>query len=222
MNLIETLVRLIINNKDVPRVQVEREISPILEIFLESVMDRLAERGKIPKGKYRLLAPEFPIQSIDGNNENKKTTSIDYLMLNISEKKLFFVELKTNSTSFRYIQFKTYQESIKEINKNGAGALFEFLKFLTQKNKKYETYKTEVGKMMPEAEWKSIKEAELIYLAPKKMGRLNKRRSTENQEAIRKIKFIFFGDLHTNNDIDHEFSDDWKMITHHLRELDSN
>jgi len=104
MEFIKKLVKSIVDNKDMPKVQVEREISPILEIFIENLMSDLAKNKLfIERGSYKLVAPEFPLDNgkKEKGKNNQRSTNIDFLLLNKNTKTLYFVELKTDSKSFK-------------------------------------------------------------------------------------------------------------------------
>ncbi|RLA72160.1 MAG: hypothetical protein DRG24_03760 [Epsilonproteobacteria bacterium] len=215
MKFVETLIKSIVDNKDMPKVQVEREISPILEIFIESFMNNLAINNKVEEGTYKFIAPEFPLSNED---ENNRSVNIDYLLLNEKSNTLYFIELKTDSSSFKLSQYEYYKNTIH--NKTTT-ELYNFLKDL--ENKKYKNYKIKVvDESISEEEFKKIKHIKLIYLAPKKLTLENTRRSGAGQDAINSIEFITFEDLHMFNDIDHEFSAEWNVITSHLVKLDKN
>jgi len=214
MKFIKTLVSSIVANKNMPKVQVEREISPILELFIEDFMDELGKNGKIDKGSYKFIAPEYPLSNED---DNHRSVNIDYLLLNIDTNTLYFVELKTDSSSFKLEQYHYYLDVIR--NKSTV-ELYDFLGSL--KNIKYKNYKKEIDKNITEEEFKNIKKIELIYLAPKKLTLPNKRRNKEGQTAIEEINFITFEDINEFNSINSEYSKIWKEITPILIHLDDN
>ncbi len=214
MKFIKDLVSSIVKNKDMPKVQVEREISPILEMFIESFMDELGKNGKIEEGNYKFIAPEFPLSNQD---DNHRSVNIDYLLLNKDTNTLYFIELKTDSSSFKLEQYHYYLDVIA--NKSTI-ELYDFLGSL--KNTKYKNYKKEIDQNITEEEFKNIRKIELIYLAPKKLTLPNKRRNEKGQKAIEEINFITFEDLDKFNNINSEYSTIWKEITPILVDLDDN
>jgi hypothetical protein len=222
-NFVEELIKTIVDNRYMPKVQVEREFSPILEIFIESVMNELAKKNVIWGGEYKLIASEFPLNN--GENNNLRSVNIDYLLVNISTKDLVFVELKTDSHSFDQKQYELYKTIIE---KNNSKELYDFLSKL--KHPKYKIYKKEiVDKNLKEldlAGFEKVRGIKLIYIAPQKLKGENKYRGSDGKEAIEYIKnsgkFVTFEDLRNHNDITSEFKDEWKIITKHLIELDKN
>jgi hypothetical protein len=236
MRFIEKLISEIVKNKDMPKVQVEREIGPIIEIFIVEFINKLAEekikslvKGRneliLEEGCYELIAPEFPLQSesIIDDKQTNRSTNIDYLMYNKDTQTLYLIELKTDSSSFKLEQHRIYKRVIDKIDKQGAGYLYDFLENLS--NKKYKKYKDDVvddnmsGKKKA---WQDIKKAKLIYLAPGRLAKDNPRRGDSGQEAIDEINFIHFEHLYQHRDIDHKYRDEWQIITKHLRALDLN
>jgi hypothetical protein len=223
---VEKLIVSIVENKDIPKVQVERALSPILEIFIESVMNELANKGVIWKGEYELIAPEFPLDN--GEKDNARSTNIDFLLFNKSERSLVFVELKTDSRSFDTKQYKLYKKCIE--NKRGED-LYAFLNKLG--HEKYKKYKKKIDEKLKEIQLdglEQVSEIKIVYLAPKKLTEENKHRGKAGREAIENLtkkngdleKFVTFEDLENNNIIKHEFKEEWKIITKHIQELNNN
>ncbi len=212
LSFVKLLVKSIVENKKMPKVQVEREISPILEIFLESFINELAKNHKIDNGTYKFIAPEFPLST---ELENDQSFNIDFLMEN--DKTLYLVELKTDSSSFHHKQLTRYENVMKKTPEE----LFEFLKKL--ENKKYKNllkYITNKG-YNSFNKFNSIK---LIYIAPKNL--VIKNWGDENLKAIQKLQtthnLITFEDLDEFNNIKHDFSEIWQNITPILKTLDEN
>lgn len=220
MKFVKTLVESIVKNKDMPKVQVEREISPIIEIFIEGFMDELAKNNKIDEGAYKLIAPEFPLSNKDDNHRSK---NIDFLVLNKDTNVLYFVELKTDSSSFKLEQYTYYKDII---NNKSTTELYEFLESL--KNVKYKDFKENIiDENITKSDFQNIKKMKLIYLAPKKI--LTRQWGSKNKSAIdnmlkkdTSVSFISFEDLNQFNNINHEFNDVWKIITSILVGLDNN
>ena len=88
----------IIDGKDTPKAQVERYISPILEIFVAKAI------GKIVGKEIELVSAEFPIKKGD----SYQSTNIDFLLASNDE--IVFLELKTDSTSGNASQMSIYEE----------------------------------------------------------------------------------------------------------------
>ena len=229
MEFVEKLISSIIENRHMPKVQVEREISPILDIFIEDILESASKFNQnIDKGTYRFIAPEFPLQSLklENNKKTNRSTNIDYLLLNEDTQDLYFVELKTDSSSFKYEQFEIYEDliSTKSLMPN---ELYDFLsKSLTstkyQNLKKFILEKMNFNKDSKENPFDNIKNIKLVYIAPRKMferqwkGKNNRAiRSIENNHSI--INFHDFKNIEVS-----KYKDEWKYIRKYLAQLDKN
>ena len=200
-----------------PKVQVERELSPILEIFLEGFMNNLAQKGIIDAGNYQFIAPEFPLTN---GEDNGRSINIDYLMLN--NKTLYLIELKTDSGSFTHKQYNEYKNVIKD---NTPQELYDFLSKLAEKQPKYKYLKEYIDKNIEKSNinnFSDIEKIKLLYIAPKRI--LDRKWGKGNSDAVAELnkkQLITFDDLHMFNQIDHEFSAEWEIITSHLVRLDN-
>ena len=227
MEFIEKLINLIVENKDMPKVQVERELSPIIEIFIEDILKDGSKIDKrIQEGNYKLIATEFPLQSKTKENDKDtyRSTNIDYLLLNEKYNELYLVELKTDSKSFENKQFLYYKEIIE--NKKPAYELFEFLDELENKKYKYLTsyVREKMGVKEDENPFENIKKIHLVYIAPKKM--FTKNWGDENQKCMIDLQeeenyaIINFSDF---KKIDvKSYKKEWSIITKKIEELDKN
>ncbi len=145
-------------------------------------------------------------------------------MFNEESEILYFVELKTDSSSFKLSQHLIYEDIVKKISLGrGAGELYDFLGEL--KSAKYQNYKAYVVDTNISRDiWPKIESAKLIYIAPKKLAKekekVNPRRGEEGQQAISEATFICFSDLCET--IDHKYNNEWQIITKHLKRLDDN
>ena len=89
----------------IPKAQVERYVSPILSIFLEDIL-----KSKFGN-EYVMIAPEFPIRiGTLKDNESNQSVNIDFLLYNKTQNKFTFVELKTDSKSFKSSQLEIYNK----------------------------------------------------------------------------------------------------------------
>ncbi len=212
MEFIEVLVKSIVANRNMPKVQVERELSPILEIFIEDILNY-----KFKSDSFELIAPEFPIQSkvLENNKKTNRSTNIDFLLRN--KNTLYFVELKTDSNSFKTEQFEIYKEILQ--NKN-TKELYCFLEQL--KNKKYKFYTQKLKEKINNFD--EIKDIKLVYLAPSNMFNINKHWGNYRKELIQEIQkehcVINFKEL--KNVKVRRFEKEWKIISDIIEELDTN
>jgi hypothetical protein len=217
-DFLKALISNIVENKFMPKVQVERQISPILDVFISDLINQLSLEGKIIKGDYDLIASEFPSQLDEIINKKRtlRSSNIDYLFLNKITKSLLLVELKTDSKSFNLLQYKSYLEVVKRINEENAGFFGGFLSLLT--NPKYKLYLKAIEEKVSKHTWEQIKSAKVIYFAPKKIK--TKKWGIENRKAINEISFIHFEDFPF--EIEHTFKEEWKIVRKGLLELDKN
>lgn len=208
MEFLEKLMQVIVDEgTQTPKAQVERYISPILGIFLEEILKKTFHK------EYQMIVPEFPIRDgmihKEGTNQS---TNIDYLMFNKTDNKFVFIELKTDSKSFKLSQFDIYQE-LKDLCKNSneifGNQLFESL----EKIKKHSIAKTKyqylIDKLNVIPSVKTINDMEIIYLVPAKT------KLKEKQD----LGILYFNDLPTELPL---FSKEWKIILEYLKKLDIN
>jgi len=106
MTFLIDLLNLLAENKKFPAYQAERRIDIFINFFLVDILKH--EIGKRQKDfQVAFIAPEFPLKK-QGNNQS---TNVDYLCVledKLGNKKILFVELKTDSSSFDEDQLKTY------------------------------------------------------------------------------------------------------------------
>lgn len=202
MEFLDVLMQTVIKSKDIPKAQVERYVSPILEIFIASALSKILDK------KIELIMPEFPIKK----EENNQSTNIDYLLT--SEDEIIFLELKTDTTSSNDGQMKVYEklrsrDSLGEDLHND----FEEIKNNSSKKKKYETHQALIKDKLNNL--KKLHKLKIVYLIPKQLKESIKF-NTENKTVIT------FEDLYNHRDIEHDFSSEWGKITTYLKALDSN
>ncbi len=185
--------------------------------------------GKSLKGKYKLIAPEFPLQKyknfdfIDKNGKYKKnyqSTNIDYLLLNTDTNKLVFLELKTDSSSFNEDQLKIYQnlqESPPTLSKLKNDVLT-----IQKKSKKKSKYDYLLNLIDDDI---STQEIEIIYLIPEMLKKDKKFVDACNNSFIN-INRISFKDINkvyfSKNSKVYKFQKEWKIIKKQLQELNNN
>ncbi len=202
MEFVEILMQTIIKSKDIPKAQVERYVSPILEIFLASALSKILGKN------IEMITPEFPIKK-DANNQS---TNVDFLLT--SEDEIIFVELKTDTTSGNDHQMEIYQ-NLKKSDKLGLKLFedFEQIKNKSSKKKKYKIHQNNIEHKLNNL--KNLQKFKIIYLVPKNL----KNKNSFDEEGK---KVITFEELYQNNEINHEFANEWKIITSHLKALDDN
>lgn len=213
----DVLLGKIMCNRYVPKSQVERQLSPIIEVFLESAMQKLADEGIIWDGQYRLLATEFPIHNQyplgEGDRSSySSSTNIDFLVIDTSNRKIILVELKTDYQSMDKEQLNRYREMIKSDCPNKGKQLYEFLDILKSKNSKYFQYINSINEIENDCHCKlsDLYDLRLLYIAPKNM----------NIPQYDNIKLVSFSDFYDNNYISHPFKEDWEIVTKYIKQLD--
>ena len=202
MEFLNTLMQTIIDGKDTPKAQVERYISPILEIFVAKAIGRIV--GK----EIELVSAEFPIKKGD----SYQSTNIDFLLASNDE--IVFLELKTDSTSGNASQMSIYEE-LTGCDCIGEKLVCDFNDIMNHSSKKVK-YKKVYEKIAPKLERiKKLDKLSIIYLVPKNL-------KEKSSFCIDKKTVITFGELDANNEIEHSFADEWKIITSYLKTLDDN
>jgi hypothetical protein len=216
-SLTEVLLDKIRNNRYVSKFQVERQLSPIINIFLESAMQKLADENIIWSGKYKLLAAEFPIHNQyplgEGDrSSNASSFNIDFLAMDISSKTIILIELKTDYKSMKGEQLSRYDAILRSDCPDKGKRLSEFLDILKDKNPKYIQHVNSINEIENDCHCKlsDLNDIRLLYIAPKKL----KIQQSEN------VKHISFSDLYNHNDISHPSKEDWKSVTKFMQELD--
>ena len=92
----QALIERIMEGTMIPKVQTEREVGPILDLFLEGLLTEAFREDPQLSGPIATVCREFPFKKPD----SRQSTNIDWLMRNAEREQLIFVELKTADTSF--------------------------------------------------------------------------------------------------------------------------
>lgn len=193
-----------------PKVQVERIVSPILGMFIEEIFNAKFKDDSNYSGKYELISPEFPLKK----GGNYQSTNIDFLLLNREKKLILFLELKTDSSSYREEQYDIYLKYKNRIEEDSARifiADIENIKLNSDKSDKYKAICEKLEKMKEEL--KQIRKVALVYLIPaKKLSEFKKKYPGD--------LFLSFSDL--PDKINHQYSEYWSVIRKDLLKLDNN
>ncbi|MBX3007640.1 MAG: hypothetical protein KF816_06385 [Melioribacteraceae bacterium] len=211
-SFINCLMENILEGTKIPKVQVEREVGFILGIFIEELLCEKLKMNDEYSGNYQLISREFPLKK-DNNNQS---TNIDFLLLNKEKGILIFLELKTDSSSNNNEQLQIYLDYKKRINEATAALLLNDLLVIknnSSKPKKYDYIMTKIEKFS--SALAHINKTLVIYLVPgEPKNGIKKPKSNE-------IDLLWsFSDLPI--DINHQYSDEWKIIQKYLTELDKN
>ena len=205
---IERLMENIMRLTMVPKVQVERAIAPILGLFIEDLLS--IKWGK----QVEMICEEFPLRKAPMKDiQIYQSTNIDWLLYNVSDDELVFLELKTAYTKFDPSQEDRYLQLIAEILKSGSLFLvrdIEKIKDVSLERKKYEEVLTRVHKNPC---YSVCKKAKLVYLAPSAMRDARPRRVNGG------VEWLSFEDL--PDKISGELALEWAVIHRNLVKLDS-
>jgi len=113
--------------RDLPAYQLERRADIFFSLYLKEVLEK--ELGKRENKKIELhevIIPEFPIKKKGkGGRESNQSNKLDYVLFARDRSKVYFVELKTDSGSWR-------EKQDKYLNNAQIAAFAELLKDLTK------------------------------------------------------------------------------------------
>lgn len=198
------ILKQILEDYQMPKVRVEDRIASFLDKHLAEMLN-LEFYGSIkPTDPIRLVAREFPIK----NSIDSKSITIDALLANRT--KIFLMELKTSSGSFKESQLNNYLNLKNKIFEQSAEFLITDLFCIKNVSKEYSKYNFLIRRLREKnlPDFSLIRDVEIIYLAPEKLR--------TSVEKYRNIRFISFSDLHNLDFVSEEF----KVITENLRHID--
>lgn len=193
-----------------PKFQVERAIGPILGIFIEDAMRSLLGAG------VHLIAAEFPLKK--GNNQS---SNIDWLLYDSDSRKLIFLELKTDRSSFRHGQLANYLEKGSAADRlwQKLRSDLECIQASTKKKEKYKAYLDGIDRIVDRLSEGgqgrigfSPVGVKVVYLAPA--------RCTPDQDAVSRAGLSFesfvFDDLPAEI---RGYNEYWKLLRQFLVKL---
>jgi hypothetical protein len=187
-----------------PKRQVEGDVALFLEGYFSDILNLVFYNSINPIDPIQMVAREYPIKK----TQNNQSIVVDVLLAN--RKKIFLLELKTSSSSFREDQIFMYINLKKKILEKGGGFLISDLDEIKASSREASKYDFFIRNLRKKgfSGFSLIRDAEIIYLAPEKL-----RASIEKYGNIR---FISFSDLHKLDSV----STDFKVITNHFRHID--
>lgn len=209
-SFINELMMNILEGAKIPKVQVERELSPILGMFMGAILTKKFENSDVFSGEYQLITPEFPLKK-DGNNQS---TNIDYMLFNKTKKAMVLLELKTDPSSSNANQTDTYGLLKDKITESSAHFLKTDIDSIIQstgKKAKYEYVAKRLEKTLEGEELSKINQCTVIYLVPNAIKEV-----TKNNKSVDYV--LTFKDLPQH--IEHDHADAWQIISQYLHELD--
>ena len=188
----------------IPKLQIERAVSPILSIFIEVLITDFLKDNPELSGNIELILPEFPFKKLEGN----QSTNIDWLMINKQKGYLFFIELKTAASSFKQEQLQEYKTIKNFIKKFTAKFLFEEVAIIRDKSNEQKKYDFILKKLAAyEKYFHQITNSEIIYIAP-----------TSVKQKIKDVPVIAFSDFPA--DLNHTFSKEWQQLRSFFQSID--
>ncbi len=208
---IQALMEQIMAGAMIPKVQIEREVSPILGMFLEELLTITFKDDPLLSGSFRIICPEFPLKKAD----NRQSTNIDWLMYNAERKQLIFVELKTADTSVNSAQGEIYRDKQKKIRSCGASFLIEDLRQLRDASGEHGKYNHVLKNAVDQHEeaLAACREAFIVYLVPGSIKeRVDKCAYADHVLSFSLLPRSIFG----------PFAAEWEVIQPYLCELDDS
>lgn len=203
------LMERIVESHQIPKVQVERVVSPILSMFVADALTKKFANNDSLRGKYELVCMEFPLKK----PENSQSTNIDFLLVNTTTLSIVFLEIKTDSRSIDRNQLEIYLKLRDEVKEFGGGFLLRNLSEIAGRSARGNKYLFLQNMIAPyKRTIIDSSELKIIYLVPKV---LKSRLVAENN-----IDAVFsFMDLPDN--IDGDLAEEWCIIKESLVKLES-
>lgn len=204
----------LLEGSQIPKVQVERSVGPVLGFFLAEVLTATLKDDGALSGRYRMLCPEFPLAK--GNS--LQSTNIDFLLYNEDRQALVFLELKTAGSSFSPEQAVIYLENKLKVLDHGAAYLvsdLERIKAASSEPQKYAAVQQLLETRFPGGmgAMAQCRQLHVIYLVPAQL-------KERDPHLKRMDKALSFGELAM--DIDGPFAEEWATIGQTLQQLDNN
>lgn len=205
----------LLEGSQIPKVQVERSVGPVLGFFLAEVLTATLKDDGALSGRYRMLCPEFPLAK--GNS--LQSTNIDFLLYNEDRQALVFLELKTAGSSFSPDQAVIYLENKLKVLDHSAAYLvhdLERIKASSTEPQKYAAVQQMLETRFPggTGAMAQCRQLHVIYLVPAQL------KERDWHLLKRTDKALSFGELAM--DIDGPFAEEWATIGQTLQQLDDN
>jgi len=191
-NFLDPFFDLLAENKRFPSYQAERRIDIFINFYIKSILEDFI--GK----EIAFVAPEFPLKKEQGN----QSTNVDYLCVQTESenKKILFVELKTDSDSFdidqlqtyvNYKNSKTWKDCIEDI---GIIATSKGMKYNNRK-KYFHLIKTLEKYNLLNCDKESINSIDLIIEQEKRTNDVNEKINLKGRFTYQLKKLFAFSDL---------------------------
>ena len=204
---VQALMLHIMEQVNVPKVQVERAVGPILGMFIADVLSAKFQ------DKLEMISPEFPLRkSSSAVSDTCQSTNIDWLLYSTMNDEFLFLELKTTDTTYKQEQAEIYLTVMRKIWASGSRFLVEDLERIASVSGEYGKYRRILARVEADPRYVNCRKARLVYLAPEVMRR---QCASLGSDAT----FLSFAELPV--DIEHQFAPEWKVIRDHLVQLDT-
>ena len=188
------LFKVLSENGKYPKYQHERRIDIFVNFYLKSILKHELDIS------IESIIPEFPLKK----KGSFAATNVDYLAYSKDKKKAFFVELKTDESSFNKKQLSIYQAAAKvPWNMLVADVKGIHDRTLARHKEKYEHLLSKLSEMQPES-------IQIIYIAPQKMDA-----KMVQLDPERHVRLIYLETIRDMTDIG-PFSDEWNVIRHFM------
>src|ERR1035438_8332060 len=204
---IEKLMAHIMRLTMIPKVQVERAVGPILGLFIAELLT--TKWGK----QVEMICEEFPLRKAPDGIRKYQSTNIDWLLYNVSDDQLVFLELKTAYTSFDPEQEDTYRQRITKLEKCGSSFLVKDLEEIMGRSLERKKYEEVLKCFQKDPRYSNCRKAKVVYLAPSAM------RDARRKPTGSDVEWLSFTDL--PDKITGELAVEWEIIHRKLVELDS-
>lgn len=201
-------------NYRTPNVQVKATLEIILSTFIEDVafiedlVNRIYKYEAKAENCIKYLSNQFPIKK-----KNNQSWNVDFLLMNRT--KIFLVELKISSSSYRKKQLDFYLELQSRVRSEGAGFLIEDLDNIRKTSKELQKYDFLIQNFENKnlGKFNEIRKLEVLFIGPESM-----RKKLE----LFRVNFKSFTDLSNinispNNEVR---SSIWEIISSYLKFID--
>jgi|GEM_PF-3804692 len=202
-------MRMILENYSLPKCQVEKHIELLLKPFIAGFLNSVFGKGTNYIVEESVFM-EYPLKK-EGNNQSR---TVDFLA--VSPTKIYFLELKTASSSFRSKQVEFYLKLQEEIRLKGAGFLLSDLYEIRKVSDKFDKYNQLINNIEKKCSFNlnQIQDAEVVYIGPEKL------RSTLRKYPD--VKYFSFTDLSQQrvSFSNEKYLEFWNVMVYYLKFID--
>ena len=193
--LLEPLLKLLSENSRYPKYQHERRIDLFLNFYLSSIL------AKYFNVRVDTIIPEFPLKK----ESSQASTNVDFLAYSDASKIVFFVEIKTDDSSFKESQLDCYCRATEQSWRKLVEDIVKIRKATAARHrKKYDYLLSKLQSMAPEV-------MRIVYIGPECV----RKKVVERSE---KIMFISLESLRDRIDMSDNESHNaaWNVIRQYV------